>query len=665
MVSTDTETTRSPASVELARHSLDHPQPVTVRMHGFDYPGEVIFADVWQPWFGDHLPDRVMFRFVLLSEHQRVDPSDIRQPFIAVAVPSPEITARGETEYSQLYREIGRLNEIRERYVVSSDNELCALTSQLSGHTSNAQRDIASVLGAKWRRGNIITASRFDHSTLSADSVFIGDDSAAWVEAISAGMFSANAESASSRVSAEKSQNLTAVDFSNLPDWMVDLDANLRIASGSKLEPEIKAIDRLRDTERATASGNQVRHLLVRELGLPPALASTVVAAYIHVKQGEAGLVSSERLDRHSIHAPDVDGELIYLLDWLDSDHSNDWNSALPYLRVLFPHARPSRSPDPDDGEAERFLQALQIAESRTTLTLRTLEAVLGPGSKDTAPLKDMDQLARVLRTPGWRDFYIAVRGEFPSVREFAAAMADSARLRTLSEDMVDVKAAHDYVSAADFGRLDQALASEAVLLAARLDVASLVESRGSAASELQEFQKWKQQFRRAYLEHHASRRSSDLELQRRVKEADSQLAAVRSFSTIPELAGIYDPAFARHWEELKERVEPCSRSEHQVELQLQPHCTECGVRLGSAGSDDEANELIASIEEMLRESGINLSKIATGRVLTGKREDELRKLIDMNALSNLTSIRNVLDDDVLDFLRRFASDDPGPTDLE
>jgi hypothetical protein len=38
--------------ISLARASVDRPQQVSVSINGFDYPGEVLFADLWQPWFG-------------------------------------------------------------------------------------------------------------------------------------------------------------------------------------------------------------------------------------------------------------------------------------------------------------------------------------------------------------------------------------------------------------------------------------------------------------------------------------------------------------------------------------------------------------------------------------------------------------------------------------
>jgi hypothetical protein len=62
----------------------------------------------------------------------------------------------------------------------------------------------------------------------------------------------------------------------------------------------------------------------------------------------------------------------------------------------------------------------------------------------------------------------------------------------------------------------------------------------------------------------------------------------------------------------------------------------------------------------MLHACNVRLREIAVSRVLSGKREDELRKLVPMNSIADLTPISHVLGDGVMAFLKRFASDSPG-----
>ncbi len=649
-------------AISLAREFADRPQPVSVVINGFDYPGEVIFADQWQSWFGFGLPERVMFRLVLLSEGQRVTGRDVKERRIAVAVPPALESTYEASDFVQLNREISRLNEIRERYMTSSDTELQSLASSLTGRTSEAQRSIASSLAERWRRGRLITVTDDGSAALSGDSIFIGDDPGTWVEAIAAAMFTRpdGVRFTTDRLTAEALfMRIVATDESG---WRGPLDDRLRVASGSGLDSIDEELKAIASGAEHRIPGEKLRGLLLRHPGLPPTLASLLLITHVKMYGGQAESVPSEpsgnpRLDAHTLSTEVFRPDLIYSIQWLSGHHTADWNSALSYVRAFVPNAEPSRGGEPAARFERRLIEVLQVTESRTALTLRTLESVSGP-LLDTLPnVALVRRLIPVLDSDNWVSFYASATLSFPEVAEFAEAVAESFRLRALSEDVVDVQAAYDYVSGADFGRQDQAIASDAELLLARLDVSELLLNNTSAAPVLHDFQQWRLRFSRSYLAHHAERRSADLELARRVKRADLQHTAVRKLVSIQELDGIYDPQFETLWRELRDRVQPCLNREPEVGLKSHPYCSECGVRLGSPGHEDEVEERIAEIEHMLRQCSVRLSEIAVSRVLSGEREGELRDLIRINSIADLTAISDLLDDGVMSFLKRFARD--------
>ncbi len=662
MVYTTADQPSSEITVELTRGFADRPQPVSVRLNGFDYAGEVIFSDQWQAWFGSGLPDRVMFRLVLLSEPQRVDRADISEKQIAVALPPAEGLSYRTPELTQLDRELGRLNEIRERYIVSGDYELHSLTSSLIDRTSQARRDITDALAQRWRAGEVVLGHQHGGATVSPDSIFVGDDPVAWIEAVAATLFAGEAVPAGA---GSEPFDADEVYRQMLEDeelaWRPAIDGRIRQGAGVGLDGIFDELDAAaaRDPERRI-TGDELRSRLVRQRGLPPGLAALVVIAFLKLRRGEASLAGADsgpgnRLDSHSLGTFEFDPDLVFSVAWLSPEHSGDWNSALPYIRELLPNAQPSTSDAPPVDSETAFAQALEVAETRNALTLRTLESVVGRRADSLAAVKLARRLAPALETDSWQRFYSRATELFPNLADFSKAVAESARLRVLSEDIVDIQAAHDYVAAADFGRFDKSLESRAASLLGTLDVGAILESRSSAAAELEAFQAWKRQFTGSYIEHHADRRSRDLELERDVRQADSDHEALRKFVTIPELEDVYEPSFERVWEELKERVRPCSRGDHEVELQRQPFCVECGVRLGSSGHGDEVRQRIAEIDGMLRQCVTRLSTIAAPRILASERGDETQKLIDINAISDLLAVRHVLDDTVLDFLKQFA----------
>ncbi len=669
-MATTTNASRPSAHVvELTRARADRPQPVSVGLSGFQYPGEVIFAEQWQAWFGAGLPERVMFRFVLLSEPQNVAASDISSRFIVVATPRrPD--RHDDDLYSKLDRELGRLNEIRERYITTGDYELHSLTESITDQASKARRDLVSALADKWRRSRLVARRDSPAYAVSSESIFVGDEPAAWVDAVAATLFSVS----SSQPAGDVRQADPARLFARLADPGIDLkpghlDSVFKRTAGIELTALFDEIDTLASgSPNRRVSGHVLRDHVMRRLGIPPGLAALGIVAYIRARDGEAAIVARDstgeaRLDSHSLAGAGSDLCLLFAISWLSPEHTGDWNSALPYTSQILPAARPEASGEPAPDEEQQFQQALQVASTRTELTLRALENVCGAVASESDPVRTTARLAPVLQSRHWRSFYEAARREFPDAAEFASAVKTAAQLRILSEDIIDVQSAHDYVAAADFGRIDGELRTSAASLLAMLDVGAILEGRNSVASELQQFSIWKSAYAGAYREHHRDRRSRDLETERQASEADRQLAATEKLAAIPELSGHYDPTLGTRWRELRDIIRPCSVPEDELELQRQPYCTECGIRMGSSGIDTEIQSIIAAIENALHETTNSLSRIATSRVLAGERWVELQKLIDIGAIADLTALSAVLDEDVVAFLERFASDSSADSD--
>ena len=655
---------RTREGISLARASIDLPQRASVMINGFDYPGELLFADLWQPWFGAQLPERVMFRLVLLSAAQRIDRADITDRFTLVALPGPRDTGNGSDDFAQLNREIGRLNEIRERYVTSTDSGLQGLASSLVGKATDAQRTIAGVLADRWRHGQIVTSPDSEAIT-TADAIFIGDDPAVWIEAVAASMFARPGETRFIPDSTPPEALFTQIaSFEGDDSWRTDLDGRLRAASGASLIQIVESIRSVADEDHGKITGGVLQALLLRLYRLSPGLASILVAAFIRIENGELELLTSKpadlnRIDQHSLSVTSYDPDLVHAIEWLSDEEIGDWNSALPYVRALLPHAAPTNRGVPDPQFETQLKQVVETFESRNALTLSTLSLVSGPAVDSLPSVMLMRRLMPVLGAAGWRSFYRSATDSFPDVTEFINAVTESSVLRALCEDVVDVQAAHEFVVSADFGRGDQLLATDSELLNSRLDVPSILVNHAPIAPVLHDFQQWKRRYTAVYRAHHAERRSRDLDLTRRIGQADLQHTAVRKLSLIPELHGILAPEFPDQWEELKKRVQPCTNREDELALQNQPYCVDCGVRMGSLGHEDEVEERIAEIQQMLQACNTRLSEIAVSRVISGQREDELRQLIRMNAIADLTAISHLLDDGVMSFLKRFASDSP------
>ena len=411
--------------VSLTRSVVDTPQRVSVRINGFDYPGEVIFAYQWQAWFGAELPERTMFRLVLLTENQRVDRADVAGSFVVVAVPAPGSTQAEPSDLTQFDREIGRLNEIRERYVASGDSGLKRLTSSISDSTLQMEHSIAEALARRWSDGQTVTAFGHDDPEISADSIFIGNEPAVWTEATAAALFARPVVQSPQPDHILPDELFTKIIAGDVATWRSTLSLRTQLAAGTELDGIFDDLSRAAaDSPNDKIDGPRLRTLLLRHHRLPPGLASLVLIAYIRSLNAEAGISPmqqgwSMRLDIHSLGTAAYEPDLIYSIEWLSADHTDDWNAALPYVRVLLPHAEPSADNAPTENTERQFMQVLAVTQTRTDLTLQTLEDVAGPAIRHFDGTILAHRLSAALASGSWQSFYVNARDAFPDASRF------------------------------------------------------------------------------------------------------------------------------------------------------------------------------------------------------------------------------------------------------
>jgi hypothetical protein len=648
----------------LTRDLIDTPQRVTVSLHGFDIPGEIIFADLWQPWFGAELPEQVMFRLVLLSLSQRVDRADVTDRSIIVAVPAPELTKRDAERLSQMQREVARLNEIRERYLVSTDTGLRHLSTSLTQKVSEASVDITRAHVEHWRKGQVVVASNSSISTFG-DALFIGDDPQAWAEAAAAAIFSVSAGTRSDISELVLPESLfTAQAEDRERFWRTGLNKRLQYFTDSDLNQILTGMSTLLTDRGGTIGGKELRTYLLRETGLPPGLAWLCLTAFVRTLGGEAAISPSDqsrhtRLDTHTLSSFSYQPEMIYSVDLLSDSPESEWITDLPYVRVFIPHAQDTAT-SPTPAQNVQLIQALETAESRFSLAVHTLRSAVGPPIETVSSSRSTEQLINVLKAHDWKGFLEAATRTFPDANKFAEAVKDASRLRTLAQDIIDVRTASEYVSMADFGRADHTLESEAELLKVRLNINEVVEGQIPALSLPHEFQQWRRRYSNVYRTFHEEKRQANRLLTREIRRADAQFRALKKLTAFPGFETIVPPDFEAAWAELKKRSKPCSVTEDSQSLTERPYCTECGARLGAPDTSEEVEAAIADINDMMRATSVRFSKIAADRVLSGQREDELKKLIQINSIADLTAVADILEPGVLEFLERFTDDQSG-----
>ena len=268
--------------------------------------------------------------------------------------------------------------------------------------------------------------------------------------------------------------------------------------------------------------------------------------------------------------------------------------------------------------------------------------------------------MTRVLGARDWQELFARARNEFPLVTGFVGAITGAGKIRSAAESIIDLLQQREYLGQARFGREDDVLAVDAGLLEQRMDVGSVIDNPSLGAAIARDFEKWQARYRRAYRREHRDTRKRDRELQRRAATADLQLAAAVKLAKIAEPGGLPDPSLPLRWQETRDLIKPCGVAEDDIPLARCPYCESCQMEIGALPGADAVEVQIGEIEKTLEVFNRALSQIAVRRALSGKREAELRTLLDLNAASDLSALSLALDVDVIKFLERFTREPDG-----
>ncbi|MCZ6538661.1 MAG: hypothetical protein O6922_02390 [Chloroflexi bacterium] len=115
-----------------------------------------------------------------------------------------------------------------------------------------------------------------------------------------------------------------------------------------------------------------------------------------------------------------------------------------------------------------------------------------------------------MLSVESWPQYVAAAREEFGSVGALGAALIDAAHQWAAVEYVADIERTVYYLDQVEFGRVDHALAVEHRVLRSRFDLRVLVESPQRWRALRDEFERWRQEYRKAYLEDHSLRQERD-----------------------------------------------------------------------------------------------------------------------------------------------------------
>jgi hypothetical protein len=211
-----------------------------------------------------------------------------------------------------------------------------------------------------------------------------------------------------------------------------------------------------------------------------------------------------------------------------------------------------------------------------------------------------------------------------------------------------------DYMERMSFARGHQELLIERDSVAARIEPDSLAASPALWSSIEDSFSHLQARYANAYAAHHAAYHQQAVDLVSHLEEARPHIDAIARFNEFPEFGGPFGADLPRRLEALLSSLASCDASEEGVSLEAAPVCERCLLPLSADIPHREVGLVLNDTARAMREYNRRLSSHGARRILAHPSKEPLDKFVALVQVADPSALANVLDDDVVDFLRQF-----------
>lgn len=176
-------------------------------------------------------------------------------------------------------------------------------------------------------------------------------------------------------------------------------------------------------------------------------------------------------------------------------------------------------------------------------------------------------------------------------------------------------------------------------------------------------FEYFRKRFIAAYCEHHRHYWDGCRRLLEQIEESEATARALIRLNAISDLGRPVGLNALAQYSGVRSALAGCPLDDALLEsLQMAPACPMCGLTLAAEPPDAAARDVSRRLERALRQQQQRLSGAAIRRILTQQRGERIEQFLQVVQASDLRGLADVLDDDLVAFLRDLLST-PARTD--
>jgi len=292
---------------------------------------------------------------------------------------------------------------------------------------------------------------------------------------------------------------------------------------------------------------------------------------------------------------------------------------------------------------------------------LRALAAGAGaacdglPEAAPEAALRAVGRVSELCATGDPEGVAAAAHRLYPHIPALAPDVFLLRALVEMPAEALEVLAGQSALAATELPPEETDLCVDKAIAAEQLHFAGIVPEPhrlNTARAALRHFQ---DRYRQAYLAHHHAYWRTAARLHAGLQEAARNARALARLNTLTELGPPVGEATLEAHAQLLQDVSPCPQdADLDSELRDEPACPACGRRLVDEPPQDEVLDAISRLERAIHRQLARLSGTAVRLLLESSGDARTERFLNVVQAAQLSSLVDILDDDLIGYLRRF-----------
>jgi hypothetical protein len=349
---------------------------------------------------------------------------------------------------------------------------------------------------------------------------------------------------------------------------------------------------------------------------------------------------------------------LIGELDAVTLEPSPTWESASPYssaLEAALKLDEPASSGIRESGRPLRHVVDFRADIQKTRLALEGFQSAF-PASGNIAgkTLTDLEALSiSAGHGSDYVGFYNAAEDRFGSPASLTVAMEVFNRAKQMGLIVEDISEAKTYLDRMSFGSDQDSLALERNTLVARMEPSNLESTPSIWAAIEVNVRIFRQKYAQTYLSHHDEYHRQAGSLRNEIEGRRVRVNALAQLVLVPELGEAVGVNIPPRFEDLAGSIRSCA-FDSDLGLDSVPWCQQCELPFDETVPQRQAHEIFGAMDASMREYNRRLSTLAVRQILADGSSHQMDTLIRLIQVADPSSLENVLDADIITFLKGF-----------